>query len=166
MTVSKAAYLHGFFDEAIAGGRKVVNSDFTFEIEGFESTWLLVKQAPWPELTPQGEIDIAGPVGQAQWQAQQMKVNRQGSITMMEVTPGTISKTLLGIITQGGYFNARNYEGTPEKFLRYKIFRDCFIQFDDTDRDWENRSQVLTFSGTLFYHYFGDDVVGNSQDYR
>jgi hypothetical protein len=30
------------------------------------------------------------------------------------------------------------------------------MQMDAVDRDWENRSQILQFSGTLFYHYFGE----------
>ena len=53
-----------------------------------------------------------------------------------------------------------------EPYLRYKRIEECFLQIDDPDRDWENRSQVLTFSGTMFYHYYGEVVSGNSSDYR
>jgi hypothetical protein len=38
---------------------------------------------------------------------------------------------------------------------------DCFLQFDNPDRDWENRSAATTVSGTLFFHYFGDKIPGN-----
>ena len=73
---------------------------------------------------------------------------------------------LVDIITNGGTFNAKIYEGTPSKYLRYKSIRDCFMKIDDTDRDWENRSQPLLFSGTMFYHYYGEVSEGNSTDYR
>ena len=33
---------------------------------------------------------------------------------------------------------------------------------DPIDRDWENRSQILIFTGTLFYHYFGDIEKGSA----
>ena len=36
MTVSNAGYLKGFYDATKALGKKTINSDFTFEIEGFE----------------------------------------------------------------------------------------------------------------------------------
>ena len=73
----------------------------------------------------------------------------------METVAGSIDNMLINLITRGGMFNARIYEGTPQKFLRAKRIVDCFIQIDNPDRDWENRSQILLFTGTLFFHYFG-----------
>ena len=63
MTVSNAAYLKGFYDTTKALGAKVISSDFTFEIEGFEQNYLLCKQAPWPEMSPAGEIEATTPLG-------------------------------------------------------------------------------------------------------
>ncbi len=164
MTVSTAQYLKSFYDVSNAMGKKAINSDFAFEIQGFEQLYLLTKQCPWAVMSPQGEIDIPGTLGDHHWQPQQISGGQQGPITLMEVTPGTISDSLLAIIATGGIFNAKVYEGTPLRYLRYKQYRDCFIVLDATDRDWENRSQILTFSGTLFYHYFGEDMPGNSPD--
>ena len=166
MTVSNAAYLKGFYDTTKALGAKVVSSDFTFEIEGFESNYLLCKQAPWPELSPAGEIEVPTPLGGTMWQPQQLKVAQQGQISMFETVAGSVDKMLVDLIARGGTFNAKIYEGTPTKFLRAKRIVDCFIQMDIPDRDWENRSQPLMFSGTLFYHYFGELIAGNSGDYR
>lgn len=173
MTVSNANYLKGFYDATSALGAKVISSDFTFEIEGFEGNYLLCKQAPWPELSPAGEIEIATPLGATVWQPQQLKVAQQGPISMYETIAGSIDQMMVDLITRGGTyanggatFNAKIYEGTPQKFLRSKRIIDCFIQMDIPDRDWENRSQVLTFSGTLFYHYFGEVENGGSTDYR
>jgi hypothetical protein len=166
MTVSTSALLKGHYDATRAIGAKVISSDFAFEIEGFEQNWLLCKQAPWPEMSPAGEIEVPSPLGGTIWQPQQLKVAQQGQISMFETAAGSIDNMLIDIITKGGTFNAKIYEGTPQKYLRAKRIVDCFIQMDVPDRDWENRSQVLTFSGTLFYHYFGEVIAGNSEDYR
>lgn len=166
MTVSNAAYLKQFYDAAAAQGAKAVSSDFAFEIEGFEQMYLLTKQCPWPELSPGGEIEGAGPLGSGFWQPQQAKVNQQGPISLYETVAGSVDKMLIDILANGGTFNAKVYEGTPVKYLRAKRITDCFIQMDNPDRDWENRSQILTFSGTLFYHYFGEVITGNSSNYR
>jgi hypothetical protein len=58
MTVSTSAYLKGFHDTTKALGSKVINSDFTLEIEGFEAYYLLAKQCPWPENSSAGEIEV------------------------------------------------------------------------------------------------------------
>lgn len=166
MTVSNAAYLKGFYDQTKAMGLKTVNSDFTFEIEGFEQNYLLARQCPWPNVATQGEIEVPTPLGASAFEPQQIRVNHQGAVTFMEVTAGSIDQMLVDIIANGGTFNAKIYEGTPERYLRYKRITDAFLQIDDPDRDWENRSQVLTFTGTMFFHYFGEIVEGNSSDYR
>jgi hypothetical protein len=58
-------------------------------------------------------------------------------------------------------FNAKVYEGTPSQFSVAKPIYDCFIQLENPDRDWESRSQVLNISGTLFVHYFNEEIPGN-----
>lgn len=166
MTVSTPQYLKGFSESTRALGRKAINSDFTIEIEGYEGMFLLTKQCPWPVLTTGGEIEVPTPLGSTVWEAQQVKTAQQGAISFMETAAGDIDQMLVDLIKDGGYFNAKIYEGTPKKYLRYKRIEDCFIQLDPVDRDWENRSQVLTFSGTMFYHYYGDVTEGNSKDYR
>ena len=168
MTVSNASYLKGFHESARALGTKVVSSDFTLEIEGHESKFLLCKQAPWPSLAPAGEIEIAGPLGMTSWQPQQAKVAQQGQISFYETVGGHSNMMLMDLIARGSSaeFNAKIYEGTPQKFIRAVRIQDCFIQMDPVDRDQENRSQVLLLSGTMFYHYFGEIIEGNSADYR
>lgn len=162
MATSQPQVLKRYYSEAAALGAKAINSDFSFEIEGFESSYLLVKQAPWPVLRPQGEIETSGVLGMKMWQQQQTATADQGQITIYETVAGSASKMLVDILSKGGTFNAKIYEGTPSRFIRYKRIVDAFIQLDNPDRDWENRSQVLTFSGTLFYHYFGEDEEGST----
>jgi hypothetical protein len=141
-------------------GDKAVSSDFTFEIDGFEQYYLLTKQCPWPELSPQGEIEVPGPLGSKLWQPQQIGTALQGPISLFETAAGHIDQLMVNLIRGGARFNAWIYEGTPERFVRAKRILDCFIQLDSPDRDWENRSQVLTFSGTLFFHHFGEQKTG------
>ena len=172
MTVSNASYLKTFYDKTIAQGAKVISSDFTLEIEGFEHVYLMCKQAPWPELSSQGEIEISTPLGSSYAQPQQIRVYGQGPLTLYENVAGDADNLLLSLIAQSGAyqgnrgtFNCKIYEGTPDKYLRYKRLIDCFAVFDTIDRDWENRTQPLLLSGTLHYHYFGEVVEGNSTDY-
>jgi hypothetical protein len=168
MTVSTQQYLKTLYDQTAAMGDKVISSDFSFEIEGHEGIWLLAKQCPWPEPTPTGEIEVSSPLGGTLWQPQQLKVAQQGQIALMENVLGSIDAALLDLINgnSGARFNAKIYEGTPQKYLKYKRILDCFIQVDPVDRDWENRSMPMLITGTLFYHYFGEIVTGNSSDYR
>lgn len=165
MTVSNAAYLKGFYDVSKALGAKVISSDFTMEIEGFEQNYLLCKQAPWPQVSVGGEIEVPMPLGSAMWQPQQAKTAQQGQVALEETVAGSIDNMLVNIISRGGMFNAKIYEGTPQRFLRAKRIIDCFLQIDNPDRDWENRSQILIFTGTMFFHYFGEVISGNSGDY-
>ncbi len=167
MAVSTNEYLKGFFDSTKAMGEKVIGSDFAFQLVDYPDTWLLCKQAPWPESSPQGEIEVATPMGGVMWQPQQIQVAQQGQVSFYETVAGQVEQTLVSLlVNQHGRFDAWVYEGTPERYIRRKLLRDCFMQIDNPDRDWENRSQPLMFSGTLFFHYFGETEQGNSSDYR
>ncbi|MDF0607241.1 hypothetical protein HZU77_016645, partial [Neisseriaceae bacterium TC5R-5] len=100
------------------------------------------------------------------WQTQQVKINQQGPIAFYETPRGHGDDILKQLIMGGGYFNAIVYEGTPQKFIRAKRLIQCFVQMDVTDRDLENNAQVMLLSGTMFYHYFGDIIPGNSDNYQ
>ena len=166
MATSTGQYLKSWHDSTRAMGQKAINSDFTLEIENFEGLYLLGKQCPWPTLTAGGEIEVPTPLGGTIWEAQQTKTAQQGSVAFLETTAGSIDQLMVNLLASGGKFNAKIYEGTPQKYLRYKRISSAFITLDAVDRDWENRSQPLTFAGTMFYHYYGEIVEGNSRDYR
>ena len=166
MTVSTSSYLKSHYDSAAVLGAKVVGSDFALEIVGFEAYWLLCKQAPWPELSPQGEIEVPMPLGSLAYQPQQIKPAQQGSISFYETVLGSVDKMMESIVENGGTFDAWLYEGTPQKYIRRKKIQDCFLQIDPIDRDWENRSSPMLITGTLFFHYFGQTEEGNTSDYR
>ena len=161
MAVNTGSFLKGFYDRTNTLGEKVISSDFTLVIEGYEDLYLLCKQAPWPELSPQGEIEISTPLGGMAYQPQQVKTAMQGQVSFYETTAGAMDQALVDILANQGRFDAWVYEGTPEKYLRRKRIQDCFMQMDAPDRDWENRSQPMMFSGTLFFHYFGETEEGS-----
>lgn len=155
--VKSGTALKAVYAATSALGDKVVASDAMFEIEGFEDISLLIKQFPWPELSPAGEIEVPMPNGAARWQPQQLKINQQGQVTFLETQAGHVQRFMEQVIdNNGARFNAKVYEGTADDFTRVCSIRDCFIQMDNPDRDWENRSQILQVSGTLFFHYFGN----------
>lgn len=167
MTVSTGAILKGFHDQAVALGEPVIASDFSIEITGHESLWLIAKQCPWPVLSPEGEIEVPGPLGSRMVKPQQVNYSFQGPITIKEYRGGIGESMLLSLISNSeARFNAKIYEGTPDRYLRYKPVYNCFIQVDPVDRDQESRAELLLLSGTLFGHFFGEIVNGNSTDYR
>ena len=166
MTVSNDRYLKTFYTATQNLGYKEISSDFSLELVGYEEMYLLCSQAPDPTLTSAGEIEVPSVLGSSRFQPQQVKVAQQGSITFMETMKGHVSSTLLSIIADGGTFDATLYHGTPTSYLRKKQIWDCFLQLDNPDRNLDDRSQILKFSGTIFYHYFGEVSEGNSKDYR
>lgn len=166
MAINTGEYIKTFHDKAAAQGAKVISSDFALQIKGFEDMWLLSKQCPWPILSSQGEIEVPAPNGSATWQAQQAKFNQQGQVTFEETVAGSVDAMLLALLRNGGIFDATIYEGTPTNYLRAKPIYKAFLQLDNPDRDWENRAQILLFSGTMFFHYYGELLSGNSSAYQ
>lgn len=161
MTTSTGAFLQEQYSTVKALGDKAVSSDATFVIDGFEHLRLLCKQFPWPILSPAGEIAIPAPLGMELWQPQQLKVNQQGSVSFAETIEGHVQQFATQVAAGGAKFNASVYEGTLESFKRGVRIRDCFIQFDNPDRDWENRAQALLVTGTMFFHFFGEVIPSN-----
>lgn len=161
MSVSSAEYLKGLYNSARALGNKSISSDAYLEIEGHEGIGLLTRQFPFPTLSTAGEIEIPSAMGATMWEPQQLKVAQQGQMAFTETIKGHIALFLEAMTKNGGIFQAKVYEGTPDKFHRAYELRDCFFQADNPDRDWENRSQVTTISGTMFFHFFGEKIPGN-----
>lgn len=161
MTTSTGAHLKGIYNTARTMGDKAISSDAALEIIGFENMWMLTKQFPWPQLSVGSEIEVPAPMGMSTVQPGQVKIYQQGPITLFETKAGHVDNMLLNLIANGGRFDAKVYAGTPTAYSSVKPIVDCFIMFDSPDRDWENRTQVLTISGTLHYHYFGETLPGN-----
>jgi hypothetical protein len=161
MAVSNPEFLKGMYNVTRAMGDKAVASDAMLVIEGHEQIQLLTKSFPWPTTSTQGEIEVPSPVGAGSWQPQQLRVHQQGQVSFLETTRGHIQRFLEEIVLTGGRFDAVVYEGTPERFQRAYKLRDCFVQLDPGERDWESRSQVLMLNGTIFYHYFSESIPSN-----
>lgn len=162
MAINDLGFLKNNYDKTIGMGAKAINSDFTAEIEGFEHLTLLCKQVPWAALSSAGEIEVAMPNGAAYWEFQQTKTNLQGPIAFYETVAGTIDQALVDILAGGGRFNMKVYHGVPHRHVGGKRYEGCGIVVDNPDTDWENRSQVLLISGTLFFNYFSEKIPANS----
>lgn len=161
MAINSAAYHQDNFRLTLALGDKLNAGDATFSPEGFEGLYLLVKQFPHPSISSGAEIEVPQAGGGKYWDQQPIETAFQGQITFLETSAGSVKQFARDVLASGGYFNVRIYEGTPDRHLRsYKLER-CFFKLDPSDRDWENRSQVLQLSGTLFGSYFGVETPGN-----
>jgi hypothetical protein len=161
MTISDPNTLKGFYKATKALGTKSINSDAWLEIEGQADLSLLIKQFPWPNLGSQGEIEAPLPLGSKMWLAQQVATAQQGPVTMTETKAGRVMSFMKWLISVGGEFNAVAYEGTPEKFSKGYKLEGCIFVPDATDRDWENRAQLTLINGTMFYHFFGEELQPN-----
>lgn len=155
--ISNAAYLKDIFDQTMALGDKAISSDFTVVIEGHEGVSVLFKQFPTPILSSKGEIEVPGPMGTITFQPQQVGTGLQGPVAMHETKKSHVRKMNDAILANGGRFNARVYEGTPENNTGSYRIKKAFFVWDQPDRDSENRTQVVTLSGTVFYHYHGEE---------
>ena len=158
MAIKSGAFIKQLFAATSALGDAAINSDATMEIEGYEGLYLLIKQFPWPELTPGGEIEVPMPMGAARWQPQQLKTHQQGGITFIETVEGHVQTMIDNInFESGARFNAKVYEGTPTDNKRVLQLYDCMLQLEPIDRDTENRGQIMLITGTIFYNFFGAD---------
>lgn len=160
MAVSTGSVLQSMSNRTLQQGYKLINSDFALEIKGFEHTHYLAKQAPWAVVTPGSEIEVPMPNGQKHWQPAQGKGHQQGAISLLETESGHIEDLLQKLLVNGGRFDCKVYQGTPEKYSYYKVYTDCFMVLEPVDRDFENNTQVLMYAGTMFYHYYGETVRG------
>lgn len=161
MTVSNNDLLKAMYNTEKAAGRASINSDATMEIEGFANLRVLTKQFPWPTMGSAGEIEVPGQLGTVSYIPQQAKTGQQGPISFKETQDGQVMTFMESIMLAGGIFNSTVYEGTPDRFVRAYRLRDCFFIPDQPDRDFENRTQIMLITGTLFFHVFGERLPGN-----
>jgi hypothetical protein len=160
MAVSTGLYLKRFHESTWSQGDKVVNSDFTFVIDGYEDSYLRAKQFPFPQLSTGEPIEIASVLGTNYTQAGQVQFYRQGSIAFYETVLGLTNNLLVDLIAQGGEFNAWVYHGTMENYIWKRRIVKCHTMIESPDLDWENRTQPLLLTGTLHYHYYGEEEKG------
>ncbi|WP_292999998.1 hypothetical protein [Nevskia sp.] len=159
MPLNSADFLKAQYLVNKALGNRSLASDARIVISGFEHLTVLIKDFTWPVLSPAGEVEVWLPGGQKTWQAQVLETAMQGQIT--------ITETVLG----HGYdaihrLNGRNvdctlFEGSPEAFYRSVKIRDAFLKMDPAERSFESRSQVTQYTGTMFYNFFGETVLGS-----
>lgn len=163
MTIDTKAWLKGKYSATRALSDKIINSDCMLVIEGHEQLKLLIKQMPVPVITSGGEIEVPMPNGAKLWQPQQLKQHQQGAVTMMETRIGHMDTFHDAIAKKADHcrFNATIYEGTDDRFRRAWKIDDAFLVLDNPDRDWDNQGQIMTYSGTMFFMYFGETVAGN-----
>lgn len=164
MTVSTTSQLRQLSDSMDSIGERAINSDFTMVIPGFEQYSPLIKQFPWPVLTPGEAIEVPGPLGSKDWLPSQVNTAFQGAITVSETVVGDAENLLAALLINKGRFKtAILYEGTPDEFHRAKRIRNLILSIEPVDRDQENRSQLLTLTGTAYFKFLGgsDDIKGN-----
>lgn len=161
MAVSVGSYAKSFHQATWAQGNKVIGSDYTLVIDGFESSYLLCKQFPYPQLSTGEAVEITTPLGTKYWQAGQVEFAQSGSISLYETDLGQADNLLIALIAKGGEFDAWVHHGTMEHYTSKRRIMKCNIKIDTGDTDWENRTQPLALSGTINFHYYGEQAKGD-----
>ena len=161
MAVSTGTYMEGFHRTSQAMGQKLVSSDFTLQIDGYEENYILTKQFPVPKLSVGEGIDISAPLGTKYKQRGQAIFSQTGAVTFYETVAGQIDRMLLSMICKGGSFNAWVYLGTPRNYTaRYRILN-CGLVMENPDADMENSTTPLTITGQIEFEYYGTKEAGN-----
>lgn len=172
MAVTRASIIKGFHDESRLSGDKRVASDYSLQIDGYEDQWLYCKSQFWPLLTAGEGIEVPTAMGSAMWQPSQTKFHQQANVTFEENAYGSVNAMLVNLLTcraaEIGYgsgasrFSGWVYYGSPEQFIQRARIRDAFMSAEPVEVDWENRTQLVTIPGTLFYHFYGEYEAGNT----
>lgn len=162
MPVNTAEYHARNFKLTLAAGDKVNAGDATFEPIGYGGLYLLIKQFPHPKVSGGPEIEIPTAGGGMYYDQSPLRTAFQGQISFLETVSGAVQDFVKNVIKKGGYFDGRIYEGTPARHFRSYLVERCFVNLDPSDRDWENRQQVLMLTGTLFGNFFGKEYAGNA----
>lgn len=160
MAVSVGGYLKRFHQATWAQGDKVVNSDFTFVIDGFEDSYLRCKQFPFPQSSTGEAVEVISVLGTKYTQAGQVDFSKQGAIAFYETVLGLTNILLIDLIASGGEFDAWVYHGTIENYIWKRRIIKCNAVIENGDLDWENRTQALLLTGNLNYHYYGEEEKG------
>lgn len=160
MAVSKRLFAKNLFTGFEAMGDKKYSSDATMVIHGFDELHLLIKTFPHPILSTGEAVEIPMPMGLKKWQEGQVVVQQSGSITLSETVVGHGFRNLRELLKTGGRFDATVYEGTPESHTESFPMQSCSFTLEPAERDWESQTP-LEFTGTLSYHYFGEQEQGD-----
>jgi hypothetical protein len=159
--INPADYHEKNFRLTQALGDKLNAGDATFEPVGFPGLYLLVKQFPHPTISGGQEVEVPMAGGGKYYDQAPIDTSFTGQITFLETTAGTVKQFAQDVLAAGGFFDARIYEGTPDRHTRSYLLERLFFKIDPSDRDWENRAMVLQLSGSLFGNFFGKVSPGN-----
>jgi hypothetical protein len=107
MTVSTADLLAKNYKTAKALGKKEVQCDAYFEIEGFENLKFLVKTFPRPVLASAGTTESYLPNGIKVQQPQQAQVGQSHEVSFYCTDEGLVEKALMELNNKGGVIAAR-----------------------------------------------------------
>ena len=161
MAVSMSAYLGNVLNKVLSMGKKVMSSDFTLEPQGYEKMYLLTSQFPLPVLSSGEPAEYYMPLGIKGGQPTQSEIFQQGSIAFYETTAFELRKFMSWLAARGGVCDFNFYHGTPEKYTDKGEMVSAFIVLEKPDLDWENKTQVVKVTGTIYYYYFGEHEAGN-----
>jgi hypothetical protein len=161
MAIADQDFHKNNFNIALALGAKRNAGDAMLAPEGFGGIAWLVKQFPHPNISGGMGIEVPLPGGGGYYEQAPMDTKFEGAVSFLETDAASVKAFLAQVVAGTGFFDARIYEGTIDRHFRSYLLRRCFIKLDVTDRDIENKQQVLMLSGTMYGQFFGEEQIGN-----
>ena len=159
--LSRSTHGKNVYNLAKAIGDRVISSDAVFVIDGLEAYYQLFTNFPMPYESSGEPVEIPLPSGYKKWQKSQGEKHQQGGITIGETVAGDAANLMKELLSRGGEFNAKIYEGNPEEHLKYYQLYGCIIKLDVGERALESTTEPTTLTGNLHYHYFGEIIEGD-----
>jgi hypothetical protein len=160
MPIQPASFHKDNFNIMRSLGTKRNAGDAMLVPRGFGNIGYLLKQFPQPHISGGQSIEVSGPGGLAYFEQAPIDTRFEGAVTFYETDSGAVKTFFSEVLAGSGFFDADLYEGTIDSHFRAYTLRRCFIKLDPSDRDHENKQQVLLLTGTMSFSYFGEERPG------
>lgn len=136
--------------------------NFTLVIDGLEASSLLITQFPVPIVSTTGEpAEVPVPGGGHGWEVTSPDTRFQGAIAGTEKASNALENLMKLILARGGKVDAKLLDGTLDAHRGGKIIRGLMIKLDPADSSTESRNQLLNFTGTAYFSYYGETITPN-----
>ena len=127
-------------------------------IRGLEDMRFLVKSCPIPYLSPTDPASNVCGGGVEMATAGTNKTLYEGAVTFIETQGGAVNKFAEYVANTGGMITADFYIGRADNYTAVHEMIDIAIRFESPDFDTDNRSEGVTVTGNISYHYFGNSA--------
>lgn len=144
------------YEATLAAGVNALACDFSFSLDGFENTYVGIKEFPIPVLTQKESVVVALPGGGERAVNSSIQNLYDSNLTIYENDKGTMAAMLAAIaqLPKSHRQHGWVYNGDPKNWTRRHRIKDIHFVTDTPTGDFEGQSQTLNLSVSIKYAYF------------